>query len=211
MQTLHSNALDWLNWKQSITEPNLNHAADWSFSLMLYPPPHLLKFLSVNAARNPSQQGGALQPAETDNGRSILLCQIPGSAVATYFPDGYLLPWGALWVQCRGNVFHHVSANACQLTLLFSSNKVLASLPASLPATSPWYYPKRNGDTVHPLPLSGMRRCVFSLSSPCLVFLLFLGSGGTIPALFPLSDLVLGLTRMSGCIICTGKKCQGCG
>lgn len=123
-------------------KPILNPAADWSLLLMLYPQPCLTEFLSIKAARDLPRQGGVLQPAETDNGRSILLRQIPGSAVATYFPDGYLLPRGAPWVQHRQNMFHQVSANRRQLTLLYSSNKVLASLPASLPATSPWCYPE---------------------------------------------------------------------
>lgn len=153
---------------------------------MLYPPPRLPKFLSIKAARDLPRQGCARQPAKTDNSRSILLRQIPGSTVATYFPDGNLLARGALWVQHRRNVFHQVSANPRQLTLLFSSKKVFAYLPASLPATSnTWFYPGRNGDTIHPLPLSGMRRRVFPLPSPCLVFPLSPGLQRNNPRLVP--------------------------
>lgn len=172
--------------KQSITKPVLNHTADWSFPLMLYPPPRLPKFLSIKAARDLPRQGCARQPAKTDNSRSILLRQIPGSTVATYFPDGNLLARGALWVQHRRNVFHQVSANPRQLTLLFSSKKVFAYLPASLPATSnTWFYPGRNGDTIHPLPLSGMRRRVFPLPSPCLAFPISPGLQRNNPCLVP--------------------------
>lgn len=106
------------------------------------PWPHLPEFLSVKAVRDLSRQGGALQPAETHNSTSILLCQIPGSRVAAYFPDGYLLSQGAPWVQLRGNVFHQVSTNLRQVTLLFSSSEVSASIPASLTATSPWHSPR---------------------------------------------------------------------
>lgn len=113
---------------------------------------HLAEFLSVKALRDLSQQGGALQPAVTHSSTSILLCQIPGSTVAAYFPDGYLLSQGAPWVQLRGNVFRQVSANPHQVTLSSSSNEVSASLPASLAATGPWHSPRQNGNTAHPLP-----------------------------------------------------------
>lgn len=169
------------------------------------PWPHLPEFLSVEAVRDLSRQGSALQPAETHNSTSILLCQIPGSTVAAYFPDGYLLSQGAPWVQLRGNVFHQVSANLCQVTLLSSSSEVSASIPASLAATSPWHSPrqrKRSSSSA----VSAMGRRGFSLPSPRLAFLPFPGSGGTILALFPLSDLALGLTRISGCIVCTGEN-----
>lgn len=185
LQTSHSDTLNWLNSKQGITKPSLNPKADWSFPLTLYPPARLTEFLSIKAERDLLQQGGALQPAETDNGRSILLRQIPGSTIATYFPNGYLLPWGALWVQHRGNMFHQVSANLCQLTLLYSSNNVLASLPASLPVTSPWYYPERKGDTIQPLLLSGMGQRVFPLPSPCLALPLSPGLRRNNPCLVP--------------------------
>lgn len=157
----------------------------------------------VKAVRDLSRQGGALQPAETHNSTSISLCQIPGSSVAAYFPDGYLLSQGAPWVQLRGNVFHQVSANLCQVTLLFSSSEVSASIPASLAATSPWHSP-RHTETQFTLCRTRDGAAGLFSALPVPGVPAFPGSRGTILALFPLSDLALGLTRMSACIPCTG-------
>lgn len=182
--------------------------ANWSFPLTLYPPPCLPKFLSVKAARDLPWQGGALQPAETNKGRSILLCQIRGSTKAKYFPDGYLLCQVLCGCSTGETCFTKSAAtlaNSC-----IQQQQGLSISPSTSSATSPWYYPERNRDTIHPLLLSGMGWHVFPLPLCALHSRFPRGSGRTILALFPLSDLALGLTCMSGCIICTGRKRWGC-
>lgn len=185
MQTSHSNALNWLNLKQGITGPILNPAAHWSFLLTLYPPSQLSEFLSTKAARDLPRQGAVLQPAEPTTAQVFCCVKSLAALQLHIFLMVISSPRGALWVQHRGNMFHQVSTNLRQLTLLYSSNKVSASLPALLPVTSPRYDPELNGDTIHPLPLSGMRQCVFPLPSSCLVFPLSAGLQRNNPRLVP--------------------------
>lgn len=80
------------------------------------------------------------------------------------------------------------------------------SIASSIPCSDrPLAFPTAKWKHSSPSAVSATGRRGFSLPSPCLAFLLFPSSKGTILALFPLSDLLLGLTRMSGCIVCTGK------